>query len=167
MAKRRRKSVKRKTTGLSARPRKSVRRRRRMSAGGAGIFKMLSDPFIGGIAGAVVGVVAKNLAAKMMKGNKMIGAAIPIVGAFLLKKKMPFVAAGMVGAPVLSLLAEKIAFLRDNDAIFVSPDLLNDDSPLFLDEEGTPLVLSENTYGLEDEGDNGFYLSDENDNESD
>lgn len=166
MAKRRKKSVRRRPTGLSARPRRSVRRRRRMSAGGAGIFKMLSDPFIGGIAGAVAGVVVKNLAAKMMKGNKMIGAAIPIVGAFLLKKKMPFVAAGMVGAPVLSLLAEKIAFLRENDAIFVSPDLLNDDSPLFLDEDGSPLVLSENTYGLEEE-DNGFYLSDENDNESD
>jgi len=166
MAKRRKKTGRRKTTTLSARPRRSVRRRRRMSAGGAGMFKMLSDPFIGGIAGAVVGVLAKNMAAKMMKDNKMIGAAIPIVGAFLLKKKMPFVAAGMVGAPVLSLLAEKIAFLRDNDAIFVSPDLLNDDSPLFLDEDGSPLVLSENTWSLDDD-DNGFYLSDENDNESD
>lgn len=165
MAKRRRKTTRRKSPALSARsPRKTTRRRRRMSAGGQGIFKMLSDPMIGGIAGAVVGVLAKNLAAKMVKDNKMIGTAIPVIGAFFLKKKLPFVAAGMVGAPVLSLLAEKIAFLRENDAVFVSPDLLNDDSPLFLDEGGAPLVLAENTYSLDDD-DNGFYLSDDDDNE--
>lgn len=151
MAKRKKSHSRKRHSHLSGHRRSSHRRRRRMSAGG-GMFKILSDPIIGSTVGALAGLALKKLASKMVKDNAMIGTLVPVAGGFLLRKKMPFLAGGMAAGALAGLIAAKVPFLNDNNNTdWVNPDLLRDDEPLLLSADGQPLLLSEQSYSLNDE----------------
>jgi len=177
MAKRKRKkstSVRRRS--LSAKP---ARRRRRRLGAGAGMFKMLSDPLIGGLVGAGAGIVLKHFASNMMKDknnqpNMLIGTAVPLALAFFLRKKAPFAAASMAGAPAVIYLASlkkkdgtaMIPLLSEYDNVnFADVELLNDDSPLFLSANGQPLFLSDQNWSMNESEDEFTGMNDYNDDD--
>lgn len=124
-------------------------RRRRLSAGG-GTFKAVSNPIVGGIIGGLAGIVVKNLITKTMAANKnadMIGTLAPVAVGFLIRKKMPFVASGMIAVPAIKYIGTKVPMLAEDMATmeeagntsFVSENLLLSDNLYLSDQEWSPV----------------------------
>lgn len=136
--KRSRVHTKRKTSSnLSARPRKH--RRRRMSAG-TSAFKVFSNPLVGGLGGAIAGLLVKKVLKKVtLPGGEMTATLVPIGAAFVLRKKLPFVAAGLASGAAASFIVSKFPALGD-DASFVNDNLLNAGAPLVLDASGDEVI---------------------------
>lgn len=138
---RRKKSTKhRKSISLSSGGRKH-HRRRRVSGGSNKIFKMVSDPLIGGLAGGLAAVLIGKLVKKFSNNNEMAALAAPLVIGFLLKKKAPALSSGMVAVPLMGFLSKKIPMLSESNMVSFA-------DPLLLAE---PLILSEQGYTLQEE----------------
>jgi hypothetical protein len=118
------------------------RRRRRMSAGGAGVFKAVSDPIIGGIAGGLAGLLVKKVAKKFVHDNDLIAAIIPVAGGFLLKKKAPYFAAGMVATPLLAYAVQKFPALQEMGLNEYGNTSFADDLLLSAPKDEPPILLS-------------------------
>jgi hypothetical protein len=146
----RRKTHSRRRTSLSA-PRSRRRRSRRHLGAGGKMFKFLSDPVVGGAVGGLAGMILSKVVQRVAKGNPIVGAVVPFGIAFVVKKKVPFVAAGLASGstvvlvkdsvgklaptnPIYKLLAEEAHFINDHN-------LLND-SPVILAADGTPIPYS-------------------------
>jgi hypothetical protein len=157
-----RRSSPRKSSPMRKNTKTKTRRRRRLSAG-AGAFKAVSDPIFGSIIGAVAGSIAGSMV-KKATNNETFGAAAPILVGFLIKKKAPYVAGGMVAAPALSFLAnwkkqdgsKMLPFLSEEGNVSFADELL-------LSEAVQPLILSEQGYSLNEDGleENDFTLSED------
>jgi hypothetical protein len=130
--------------------RKHSRRRRTMSAG-AGAFKMLSNPFVGGIVGGAAGIIVKNMVKKAMPGNDMIATAAPVVIGFLLRKKAPMVAAGMVAVPALAWIGTKVPMLAEGNLYLAEGGNTTFSEPLLLADEMPPILLNEQGYTLNED----------------
>lgn len=163
MATKKRKSAKRRHASLSEGGKKrSHKKRRRMSAGTgmSGIFKMVSDPLIGGIAGGIAAVLIQKIVKKAAKDNEMIAAIVPVAIGFLIKKKAPAFAAALIAVPALSLIKSKVKFLSDDGAVnFVNDRILSE--PLLLSSSGRPLILGEEnfSYSINDDSNENFELT--------
>lgn len=136
MAKKKHTRRKRHHSPLSAK--KHTRRRRRMGAGK--VAGMLSNPVIGGIIGGLAGMAVQKFSKKAnLPGGEMTGTAVPILVAFLIRKRYPAVAAGMAAGAGAAWIAPKIPFLNEGEFIsanYVNADVLNADGETMAISEG-------------------------------
>jgi hypothetical protein len=135
MAKRK-KATRRRSRSLSAgsttlskgRRRKGTRRRRRMSAGPVDkLLNMVRDPLIGGIAGAAVGAAIRVGINKLMKDNpnEALATGAPVLLGFMVRKKAPAFAAGLIAVPALNMLQKQFPMLAENNSTYYTDsDLL-------------------------------------------
>jgi len=143
-----------------AHTKKHHRRKRRMGASGISgkAHKLLANPLVGTIAGALAGQILKNVVGGMFKDEKkkQMATFAPIVVGVLLRKKMPAVAGGMIAGPVLAEISKlkhadgkpMIPFLNDNGNINFTEDSLLEDNLLLSLPAGMPLSGQE--YSLND-----------------
>lgn len=131
----------------------TVRKRRRMSAG-AGAFKAVSNPVLGGLLGGLAGIVVKNMIGKAMAGKdnaELVSTIAPVAVGFLIRKKAPYVAAGMVAVPAVRYIAtaSKIELLAEDtlstmeeagNTSFVSENLLLSDNLYLSDQDFSPIA---------------------------
>lgn len=133
---RRRKSSRRRSTGLSAMMNPTAL----MNAG-----KQALASGAGGLGAVIVNkVILPPTANKLTRVAVGVGGAI--VGALLLN--MPTVAGGFTGGMVA--LAFKDGVMNEGDTQFAQPDVLDPNTPLYLDEDtGAPMVLEEGENGAQ------------------
>ena len=113
------------------------------------MFKMVSDPITGGISGAIAGMILKKLASKVAKDSQIVGVLVPVAGGFLLKKKAPFFATGMIAGGAISFVSDMVSKqpansmlhkLLGDDAHFVNDNLLSANQPILLSADGSEIL---------------------------
>lgn len=129
--------------------RKFKKSRRRRVGSGAGAFKAVSNPAVGALVGGIAAVLVKNILTRSMAGNRnaeMIGNFAPIIAGLLIRKKAPFVAAGMIAVPAVRIIGARVPMLAEDTSLeesgntnFVSENLLLSDALVLSDQDFSPV----------------------------